>query len=188
MQEKNVIIRKAKSSDAPLLAQVVADAIGVAYATMYCGPDYIPTLTAVATLPGTQYSFRHALLAEVDGIPVGAVIGYDGALLPQLREETLRVIAAETGLIHFPIGDETSAGEYYVDSLAVLPHYRGMGIGQKLLLAAMQNAKAEGHRRVGLLVDQENPRAEQLYRSLGFEHVDERPFFGFMMQHMQCEM
>lgn len=186
MNLENIKIRKATVADAPLIARAMADAIGQPYATLYCGIDYIDTLTVVATAPNTQYSYRHALIAECEGRPVGAVVGYDGAMLDALRTVTLQIIKEQIGFEHFFIGDETAPGEYYIDSLGVLPEYRGRGIGRTLLLAAMQQAFDTGHQQVGLLVAPENPRAKALYESIGFRHVDERPFFGIEMHHMQC--
>ena len=82
--------------------------------------------------------------------------------------------------------DETGPDEYYLDSLGVLPAYRGAGIGGKLLAALRDKAFAEGHQKAGLLVDVENPEAERLYRSLGFERVEARELFGHRMWHMQA--
>ena len=66
-----------------------------------------------------------------------------------------------------------------------MPEFRGMGIGRALVSAFCEKAFAEGCARVGLIVDYENPQAEILYRSLGFERVGTRLFFGHRMWHLQ---
>ena len=43
----------------------------------------------------------------------------------------------------------------------------------------------EGHACVGLIVDNDNPQAENLYSALGFERVGTRLFFGHQMWHLQ---
>jgi predicted GNAT family acetyltransferase len=43
----------------------------------------------------------------------------------------------------------------------------------------------EGHERVGLIVDYDNPHAEELYTSLGFQRVGTKSFFGHKMWHLQ---
>ena len=68
-----------------------------------------------------------------------------------------------------------------------MPDYRGCGVGSALLEAICQKAFSEGHKCVGLLVDSENPKAEQLYTSLGFRRVNATMFFDHSMWHMQRE-
>ena len=113
-------------------------------------------------------------------------MGYDGARLHELRRPTLRRIEERTGQTFEGVEDETHPGEYYLDSLGVyyldslgvLPEYRRLGIGGRLLTALRDKAFAEGHERAGLLVDVENPGAEHLYHTLGFERVETRSLFG----------
>lgn len=186
MESVNVTIRPARVDDAAIIAEVVAMGIrDEAILRNYCGLHYIEVLTAIASSSYTLYSWQHALIAEVEGKTVGAAVGYDGALLHSLREQTFAIIYGLTG--HTPsTPDETEAGEFYLDSLAVMPAYRNLGIGTTLLSAMCKKALAEGHRYIGLLVDIDNPRAEMLYATLGFEHVGERLFFGHQMHHLQA--
>lgn len=185
MKRPQITLRAAHEEDAALIARVVAMAIGDEEALVaYCGKDYPSVLTEVARREGTQYSWQGALVAEVDGIVAGAVVGYDGARLAELREGTLAVVQRFTGRVP-TIVDETQAGEKYLDSVAVMPEFRGMGVGRELVKGFCERAFAEGHGCVGLLVDYGNPNAEQLYTSLGFVRVDSRPFFGHQMWHLQ---
>lgn len=187
MLHKDIIVRPATTNDATLIAQVVAMAIGDEQGVRnYCGEEYIAVLSEMASREDTQYSWPYALVAEVDGIGVGAVVGYDGAQLRTLRDGTFRVLNAIIGRVP-NILDETEAGEYYLDSVGVLPNYRGMGIGRALVNRFCEVAFAKGHRCVGLIVDWENPEAESLYTSVGFERVGSRPFFTHQMWHLQRE-
>ena len=86
------------------------------------------------------------------------------------------------------IDDETAAGELYLDSLAVNPDYRRSGIASRLLLASAEKARRLGIPRVGLLVDQSNPSAEHLYRSVGFHYVEDAVWGGHKMRHLQKEV
>ena len=181
----NIQTRKATKEDATLIAQVVAMAIGDESATDYCGKDYLNVLEEIVRMEDTQYSYRNTIIAECDGSPAGALVGYDGGMLHPLRKQTLAVIHRyNPGLVMAE--DETQAGEFYMDSLGVLPKFRGTGVGKALLLAMREKAFAEGHERVGLLVDFENPKAERLYLSIGFEWVDTKVFLGHRMWHLQC--
>lgn len=185
MNKSKITIRPAQREDAPIIAQAVHLAIGDEEASRdYCGEEYISVLTEIARADETQYSWQYALVAECEGQPVGAVVGYDGARLKDLREGTFKVLRQLVGRVP-NIADETEAGEYYLDSVAVIPEFRGRGVGVTLVNAFCERAFAEGADRVGLIVDEENPDAERLYTSQGFRRVGTRLFFGHLMSHLQ---
>ena len=186
MQQHTINIRPAKKSDAPIIAQAVAMAIGDENALKnYCGENYIPIFTKIAESEHSQYSFLNTLIAEADGIAVGVAIGYDGAKLHELRATTYSIIRDNIGRTP-SIPDETETGEFYLDTIAVLPEHRGTGIGRKLITALCNKAFSEGHKHVGLIVDYNNPRAEALYTSLGFTRVGTKAFLGHKMWHLQA--
>ena len=181
MKAENIKIREAAAADAPLVGRVVLMALH--YDDTH---PLAPIFAELASREVSQYSYRNALVAEVDGSVVGAIIGYDGARLEELRKPLFELMREKLGNVP-NVEDETSAGEFYLDSLAVLPQYRGCGAGGALLAAARDRAFAAGHKRVGLIVDFENPRAETLYKSLGFERVNATKFLGHDMWHMQAK-
>lgn len=59
-------------------------------------------------------------------------------------------------------------GEGAVDNVAILPQYRGLGLGRALMQAFLQQAALRGCRRVTLEVRPSNTAARRLYASLGF--------------------
>lgn len=177
----NITIRPATADDALLVAKVVLMALHY--------DESHPLYDVFKELAGrtdAQYSYCNALIAEVDGVPAGAIVGYDGGRLYELREPLQRIMRERQGR-ELEIEDETSAGEFYLDSLAVLPQFRGMGVGGRLLAYARDRAFDAGFDKVGLLVDFTNPRAEELYTSLGFRRVNATKFLGLDMWHMQAE-
>lgn len=187
MQHPTINIRAAKKSDAPIIAQVVAMAIGDENAMKnYCGENYIALLIQIIEHEHSQYSYRNALIAEIDNTPAGAIIGYDGAKLHELRNTTYSIIHNALGRTP-SIPDETEAGEFYLDSLAVIPEYRGKRIAKQLITALCKRAFSLGHERIGLIVDFDNPHAEALYTSLGFSRVGTKTFLGHKMWHMQFD-
>lgn len=175
----NISVRAALRDDAPLIAEAVCMAVG--YDTTH--PLY-PVFLALATAEHTQYSYRNALVAEVGGVAAGAIVGYDGARLEELREPIYPLLREHLGEVPH-IEDETAAGEFYLDSMGVLPKFRGRGVGSALLVALSNKAFAEGHARVGLIVDVDNINAERLYSALGFVRVGSKRFLGHDMWHMQ---
>lgn len=183
--EREVTIRPAKVDDAPIIAQAIALAIGDPIGlSAYCGEEYLAVLTEIARTRRTQYCWQNSIIAEVDGVAAGVVVGYDGAQLEVLREGTLAVIREQTGRVPV-MTDETEAGEYYLDCVAVFEQFRGCSIGRKLIDVLCRKASEKGIEKVGLLVDFDNPRAERLYAKMGFERVGERLFFGHRMYHLQ---
>ena len=153
----------------------------------YTAKDVEDLFCALAARDDSQYSYRNALVAEEEtGKPLGAVVGYDGARLDELRRVFIEEAGKRLGVPFNPVemGDETSADEFYLDSLAVFPGSRGKGVGGKLLLALAERAHAAG-KPAGLLCDKENVRAEALYTRLGFRYVGDRPFAGMLMRHLQ---
>lgn len=187
MDSSKIIVREATPEDAATIARAVAMAIGDEEALRaYCGEAYLAVLTEIASREATQYSWQQALIAEVDSVAAGAVVGYDGAQLHELRNGTLSVISECVGRVP-TIADETETGECYLDSVGVLPEFRGRGVGRALVAAFCDKVFADGYGRVGLMVDYENPNAERLYTSLGFERVGTKLFFGHRMWHLQKE-
>lgn len=186
MKTENLTIRPATPADAPIIADALTMALGEETMKKYCGQGHREVLQELARREDTQYSYLNVLVADADGLPAGAIVGYDGARLHELRNPTLRLIEERTGQQFYAVEDETAPGEYYLDSLGVLPRYRNHGIGGRLLAALRDKAFAEGHRRAGLLVDEKNTQAERLYHALGFERVEERYLFGLRMWHLQA--
>ena len=179
-----ITTRVATRDDAAMIAQVVAMAIGDEHTLRdYCGEDYLNILTEIARSDETQYSWRYAIIAEVEGVVAGAIVGYDGAQLGELREGTFSIIRSHIGRVP-TIPNETEAGEYYLDSVGVMPEFRRRGVGGKLIDSFCERAFTQGHQRVGLIVDCNNPKAEQLYTSHGFERIGTRIFFGHKMWHL----
>lgn len=181
MKNHNITLRAAQPADAQLLATVITLAIGGDPKTF----ELYPVFLELAGRKSSQYSYCNAIIAEVEGVAAGAIVGYDGARLHELRAPIYDLILQHTGR-HIEIEEETCAGEFYLDSVAVLPPYRRMGIGRMLLEAMRDRAFNMGHDHVGLLVDVDNPQAEALYLSLGFRRVNPTTFLGHPMWHMQA--
>jgi ribosomal protein S18 acetylase RimI-like enzyme len=183
MNKPNLTIRKATLNDVRPIAYAVGNAIGEEVMPMYCGDSWMNTITEVASLENSQYSYRNALIAEINGSVAGVIVAYDGAKLEELRSETIKIIHKYKP--DFTVSeDETEVGEYYIDTLCVLPEYRNMGIATQLIAAVHEKSIAEGHRKLGLIVDFDNPNAERLYNKLGFKRVGIRIFAGHKMWHL----
>ncbi len=143
--------------------------------------------TRLARREDSQYSYLNSLIAlDPEGNPAAAIVSYDGARLYELRQAFVDEANALLGwnVTQNDFQDETSADEFYLDSLMVSPAYRRRGLAGRLIALAAQRARENG-KPLGLLVDYDNPEARRLYVSTGFRSVGERPFAGTMMEHMQ---
>jgi ribosomal-protein-alanine N-acetyltransferase len=58
-----------------------------------------------------------------------------------------------------------------VYSLAVLPKWKGMGLGRRLMQYLIEQASSLGYYSTRLEVRENNQRAIQLYKSLGFGEI-----------------
>ena len=110
---------------------------------------------------------------------------YDGADYRRLKQPIVDVLGPDSGFAQLK---ETEEGEFYLDSVGVLEEYRGRGIASRLFAAQIDRARSLGHKVIGLIVDEDKPQAEALYRRLGFKHIDYKDFFGHPMKHMVIEL
>lgn len=184
MAAGNIIFRRAVAEDAVVVARIIALALGEELTRYLCGDAGEGLFEDMVRRDDTQYSYRNAIVCEIDSEVVGAVCGYDGARLYELREPVIEAIRMQCGRVP-DMADETSAGEFYIDTVGVLPHMQRQGLGTELICRMSAEAFAAGYERVGLLVDSGNPSAGRLYESLGFKRIDEVGFLGHKMYHMQ---
>ena len=180
----STIIRQACKEEASLIAELfmfawpVEDILasnGITYEQLH------ESMTEVAASEQTIYSYENTYVAEVDCKIVGAMCAYDGADYQRLKQPIVDILGPDSGFAQL---QETEAGEFYLDSVGVLEEYRSKGIGSKLFAAQIERARSLGHKVVGLIVDEDKPQAEALYRRLGFRHLDNKDFFGHPMKHM----
>ena len=69
------------------------------------------------------------------------------------------------------LDSSTTPGEYYVDGVAVAEEVRGQGVGSQLFNRLEELAVERGIKAISLAVIDTNPRAETLYKRLGFATV-----------------
>lgn len=145
--------------------------------------DFYRVMLRLVREEQSQYSFRNTLVALCDGNVAGICVAYDGDRLHDLREAFFTVMREELGRTFDIFDDEASEGEYYIDSLAVYPDYRGKGIATKLLQATIARAKRL-NLTPALLVDAANSNAKHLYTTIGFTHISDDHWGGHPMHRL----
>lgn len=183
-------IVNADKSDARMIGEAVVEAIGDNLANAFAGDKSVEDVKCMfATLAAredSQYSYLNTLKAiDNNGNPMGFIVAYDGAILHKLRraffEEVRNALNRD---MEGEMADECTGDEYYLDSLAVLPQYRGQGIA-RALIEAMSKRAANSGKPLGLLCDKTNSNARRLYDKLGFRKVGETTFAWELMDHLQ---
>lgn len=167
-------IRQATIDDSLFVAKCVCMALHTSPTE-----DELKHFAEVCRMEDVLYSYRNAMIAEVDGVPAGLCLAYDGKNYHEIRVRTFAHfpdMAQAMDFAHFE--DETHDGEFYIDSLAVLPEFRRRGIAQALMKAQIDRGAQLGLPMSTLLVDPENPNAQQLYYNLGFKYYQDVYAFG----------
>ena len=184
VSDMKMIIRKADKEVASQIAELfllawpvddILESNGISYEELHAH------ITVIAASEETIYSYENTLVAEIDGKVAGTVCAYDGADYQRLKQPVVDMLGPDSGFAKLK---ETEVGEFYIDSVGVLPEYRGRGIASRLIDAQCMHATSLGHKVAGLIVDTDKPQAEELYKRLGFVYLDDKDFFGHTMKHM----
>lgn len=171
----NYLIRPARPEDAVFIGKCVCEGIGFEIFEQETdqNKEIAERIAPLAAREGTLYSYRNTLIAEVNGEVAGAFISYPGAYYHKWRKETFRDHPYFKDLDLDVMADEAGPGEYYLDTLAVLPQFRRQGIGSGLMKERIAQVQQDfPDLRISLLVDPENLDGQRIYTRLGFQFID----------------
>jgi len=117
------------------------------------------------------FSYRNSVVAEVDAKAVGALVGYPVADEPEPVDPDI------TPRMFVPLREleNLAPGTWYVNSVAVFPEARGLGLGSALMRCAERTASDLGLRGISLIVSDANDGARRLYERLGYRETGSRP-------------
>lgn len=193
--EDKITLRPATEADAPFVAMVISEALDDDIMELYeQSGNRIPEsrrermdfIETVVNNSDNLYTWHHATMAvNAEGVAVGALLAYPGDDYTRRREVSFRLFASFIKNSFDPdkMDAETKPGEYYLDSLAVLPSYRGRGIGRMLLQAGIDKANSLGRPAI-LACAPENLGAKHLYESMGFKETYIYSLFGHPYHRM----
>ena len=169
----NIILREARKEEAAQIAQLfmlawpveeMAQSSGITAEMLH------ESVTGFAAREDTIYSYTKTFVAEVDPGKgegrdeiVGAMCGYDGADYQKLKQPIVDILGEDSAFAQLR---ETEAGEYYLDSVGVLPEHRGKGIGTLFLDYIASKYPGALFR---LEVEGENEAAVHVYKKCGFD-------------------
>ena len=154
------------------------------------GPAFTNDAAGLTTIQAAIHSDR-MLVARIKG-EIAGVCGYheQGAGAANLSWDLLRAhlsLAAAIRAVLFlsVLSNKERENVLVLDGICVHGDKRGRGVGTMLLDAAFDHARSQNMKAVQLSVVDTNPRAEALYRRLGFETIDTgsldflAPVYGF---------
>jgi ribosomal protein S18 acetylase RimI-like enzyme len=187
--EAMIFVRKATQADSDIIAKYLFLAMGDIVCKFIGQEDNEKArefMMHFVKADDNQYSYQNCWVAEENAKVVAAVNLYNGALLGELRRPVAEYLKSRFSQ-DFNYGDETQAGEYYIDSIGVSPDRQGKGVGSALLRAVIDEYVNKHGQTLGLLVDEANPAAKRLYLKLGFKSAGRRVLFGKSMEHLQIK-
>jgi len=129
------------------------------------------TMRAELASPHGYYLVADAPAAERAGAGQPAA-GETAAGAPGERQHPHAAIDGYAGLLA-----PADSGQADIQTIAVSPDARGHGLGRALMVALLDEARRRGALDVFLEVRADNPNAQALYASLGFEQIAVRPHY-----------
>ena len=180
-----VSIRDAHEDDAEFLAQVILAAAHLsdmgadtANSTATDTPNGNGALTAICRRTDTLYSWRNARIACACGKRAGAMVSYPGDIYVDARSITFPLLPGLTQAQIDATDIETLPGEWYLDSLAVLPEFRRAGLGKMLVMDAIERGRNAGYAQFTLLAEKSSTHLVEYYTRLGFTIESEKLYLG----------
>lgn len=179
--------------------------------------DAVKLVGEICARPDTLYSYARTRVACVEGNAMGSLTAYSGDDYPAVKKLTWSLLDSVFEGSGFSCSsrqntstdEDTSKttdnnqanasepeclpGEFYLDSMAVLPEFRKMTfehsgttdrIGHLLMLDGIEEGRRKGLPRISLIVDKIKPRLFTYYSALGFRSDGETLFFGHLYDRM----
>jgi ribosomal protein S18 acetylase RimI-like enzyme len=119
----------------------------------------------------SAFSYRNAIVAEVDGRCAAGLIGY----VQPKEPEPIDPKAMPALFVPLQELENLAPGTWYVNVLAAYPEHRGKGYGTRLLAIADSIAAAEGCPGLSIIVSDANVGAHRLYLRNGYREAGIRP-------------
>jgi ribosomal protein S18 acetylase RimI-like enzyme len=169
-------LRRARPDDARALAEL-ADQASYGLAPYFWDKIKEPGQTALdagverAGREEGSFSYRNAIIAEMNGKCAACLIGYPQEENPEPVDRD----SMPPMLVPLQELENMAPETWYVNVLAAYPEARNKGLGRMLLEAAEQIAQEAGKSGLSLIAEDDNVNAIRLYHRFGFRDVATRP-------------
>lgn len=159
---ESIIITKAKKTDAAEIVRLIALADKDAVLILSGKNDINEALAEYELNFGRDdiyFSYRNVFIAKDMEKIVGCILYFSGEDESYFTSLTGQKIEMEY---------ESEPDEMYIDSLAVIPEYRGCRIASMLIDQVTAETRLRGIKKVTLLADTKKPYLKTLYQRSGF--------------------
>ena len=183
-------IRQALPDDAPFIAPLIFDAIGDIAQRLTGESIYsnvIAELEKLVRATDNRHTYVNTFVVTNNQEILGITVLYDGKTGREL-DGILTKKLQEKSETSTQIDIEAYDDEYYIDTICVASHARGLGIGTKLLYFAEQQARTLGYKKLSLNVEEGKTKARELYERQGFVTTEPWKIIGENFYHMVKEL
>ncbi len=160
--------RKADCADIAALYSISSDGVANYIWTKMANPgdDILEIGRQRYEREDTAFSYRNCTVVEDRGKVIGMLVAFPMHIDPS-EQESDPVLA--------PYSKLEEDNSYYICGMALIPEYRGHGIGSRLLTLAEQQARERGFGKLSLIVFEQNSGAKRLYDKAGYREVTREP-------------
>lgn len=186
-------IRKATCQDNKAIARILGELITSYYNDIKIIGAITMELESNVLSPNSILFYENCNIFEKNNEIMGVVSFYDGHLDKFLTQNLADLtnkyddIENQTHLqfkTTSPRNNIIPQG-LYLSMISVLPKYQGLKIGQQLIKSVEYEAKRLGYDCVSIKVDMRNYRAEELYRRLGYNYINEYLEDGVVLKYFE---
>jgi ribosomal protein S18 acetylase RimI-like enzyme len=178
--EKSFIIRKGEIKDLEDFINLIHYASDNVFAAIF-DLKVSEVLKFLFVKSHNLFSFTHTIFIEANQKPAGMLLGYDfddnkqdilntGVLMLRKLNAYSSKIICNLLKAERVIG-KVNKGEFYISNVAVYPEFRGIGLGNELMLNAEKIARSTKNKSISLDVEVQNEGAINLYKKLGFKII-----------------
>jgi ribosomal protein S18 acetylase RimI-like enzyme len=175
----NLTLRRAIADDcnwaAPLLFSICPALFSYIFASS--AEQAQDVLQKAFVYPSHSFSYEHTCVIEIQGQPVGLIIGYPARIKRQADEKVHGVMARITPLRKLPkilinvadfnrIKQDISEKDYYLLGMSILPEFRNQELGTYLL--AQIEAQAENCQAICLDITYINTGGRKFFERNGY--------------------
>ena len=186
----HIHIRQALPEDALAIAPLIYEAIGdIAHRLTgeSTNKRVLAELEELVRTTDNRHTYLNTFVATSDQEILGIIVLYNGKTGKELDNILMKKLQ-EKGVTSTQIDVEAYDDEYYIDTICVATHARGLGIGTKLLCFAEEQARLLGYNKVSLNVEEMKLKARQLYEKQGFTITERWQIIGENFYHMVKEL
>lgn len=176
---KEPVFRPARKADCPDIAALyrvssdgVADYIWSKLAEP--GEDPLDVGQQRYAREDTAFSYLNCTIVEHGGRVIGMLVAFPMHVDPA---------EVETDPVLAPYSKLEEDDSYYICGMALVPAYRGRGLGTRLLALAEEQAANKGFGKLSLIVFEQNDGARRLYARHGYNEVARAAIYPHPLIH-----